>query len=128
MIDIDHFKKINDAYGHDVGDKVLQELAKRCKRCVREIDLIGRHGGEEFVILLPETDLDASLAVGERLRNAISHSPICIGETIELNVTASIGVARKDENTPNLEILITRADQAMYIAKHKGRNRVARSL
>ncbi len=128
MIDIDHFKEINDTYGHDVGDKVLQELAKRCKKCVREIDLIGRHGGEEFVILLPETDLDASLAVGERLRSVISHSPICIGETIELNVTASIGVARKDENTPNLEILITRADQAMYIAKHKGRNRVARSL
>jgi len=124
MLDLDHFKKINDNYGHPVGDRVVQEFAERCKRSVREIDLIGRYGGEEVVIFLPETDSDTALHIAERLRESIAQTPIrSLGQ--ELPVTVSVGVSKRDEHTLELETLIARADQAMYIAKHKGRNRVA---
>ncbi len=125
MIDLDYFKHINDTYGHTVGDQVLHEFAKRCKSCVREMDYVGRYGGEEFIIILPETNIDTGLIVAERLRTVIANKPMSVGEGLDLNVTASLGVAQKDENTTTLEMLITRADQALYIAKHKGRNRVA---
>jgi diguanylate cyclase (GGDEF)-like protein len=126
MLDIDHFKKINDDYGHPIGDQVLQEFAARCKNSTRAVDLIGRYGGEELIILLPETDRETALQVAERLRSAIETAPfkVSIGE---VNLTVSIGVAAKDDYTSDLETLIARADQAMYIAKHKGRNRVAMS-
>ena len=126
MLDLDHFKRINDEHGHLIGDQVLQEFAKRCKSSVREMDLVGRYGGEELIILLPETDRNTSMQVAERLRRAIAATPI---QSInkEIALTVSIGVAEGDENTTDLETLIARADQAMYIAKHKGRNRVAMS-
>jgi len=124
MLDLDHFKQINDTHGHQTGDMVLQEFAKRCKDSVREIDLVGRYGGEEFVILLPETEFETAIKVAERIRQAICETPFAIVESA-LNITTSIGVSTKDENTPDLDTLIARADQAMYIAKHKGRNRVA---
>ena len=127
MLDLDNFKQVNDNYGHLIGDQVLQEFAKRCKNSVREIDLVGRYGGEEFVVFLPETDLETALQVAERLRASIEETPMKVSSQ-ELNVTVSIGVSRKDENTLELETLIARADQAMYIAKHKGRNRVAISV
>ena len=128
MIDLDHFKEVNDTYGHSTGDQVLCEVARRCKRCVREIDFVGRYGGEEIIILLPETAMNAGLHVAERLRTAIANRPILVEESMELSITASLGVANRDENTTTLETLIARADQAMYIAKHKGRNRVAKSV
>lgn len=112
MADVDQFKSINDTYGHDVGDKVLREFASRCKQCVREMDLVGRYGGEEIVILLPNTDLDLGITIAERLRIFIANTPFKISEDLLLDVTAS------------LDVLINRADQAMYIAKHKGRNQV----
>ena len=124
MLDLDHFKQINDNYGHQSGDQILQEFAKRCKDSVREIDLVGRYGGEEIIILLPETDLPAALQIAERMCESIAETSVKVGQQ-EINVTASIGVAAKDENTDQLEMLIARADQAMYIAKHKGRNLVA---
>ena len=111
----------------DAGDRVLVTLASFCKKCVREIDIVGRYGGEEIVILLPETSLEVGMMVAERLRAMIAGSPVKIGENFTLSVTASLGVACKDENTTSLDILIKRADQAMYIAKNKGRNRVATS-
>jgi diguanylate cyclase (GGDEF)-like protein len=126
MLDLDHFKEVNDTYGHLVGDQVLREFARRCKNSVREVDLVGRYGGEELIILLPETDGKTAMQVAERLRKSIAAAPIRI-EDIEIAMTASIGVAAKDENTSQLDTLIARADQAMYIAKHKGRNRVAMS-
>ena len=126
MLDLDLFKQINDKYGHPVGDQVLQEFAKYCRSSVREVDLIGRYGGEELVILLPETDLKTALLVAERVRAKIAGTPIMISDN-EIRVTASIGVAAKDEHTLQLETLIARADQAMYIAKHRGRNCVAMS-
>jgi diguanylate cyclase (GGDEF)-like protein len=126
MLDLDHFKRINDEYGHLIGDQVLQEFARRCASSVREVDLVGRYGGEELVILLPETDRATSLQVAERLRRTTAATPIqAFGK--EIAVTVSIGVAAGDENTTDLETLIARADQAMYIAKHKGRNQVAMS-
>ena len=124
MLDLDHFKQINDNFGHQMGDYILQEFAQRCKNTIREIDLIGRYGGEELVIILPETDLPTVLQIAERTRNAIAEMPIRVPDQ-EISVTVSIGVATKDENTEYLETLIARADQAMYIAKHKGRDRVA---
>ena len=127
MLDLDHFKQINDNYGHPVGDRVLQEFAKRCQSSVREIDLIGRYGGEELLIFLPETDSETAMQIAERLRASVEETPMEVANQ-ELNVTVSIGVSRKDENTLELETLIARADQAMYIAKHKGRNRVAISV
>jgi diguanylate cyclase (GGDEF)-like protein len=127
MIDIDHFKKVNDTYGHEVGDIVLQGLAKRCKTCVRDIDIVGRYGGEEIVILLPETDLKLATIIAKRVLNAIASKPISLAESYELDVTASLGVASRDVNTTSLDILLNRADQAMYIAKHNGRNQVKTS-
>lgn len=126
MLDLDRFKLINDEHGHVVGDQVLQEFARRCSHSVREIDLVGRYGGEELIILLPETDRVTAMQVAERLCTSIASTPIKVFDK-EIFVTVSIGVAAQDENTTQLETLIARADQAMYIAKHKGRNRVAMS-
>lgn len=125
MVDIDHFKRINDTYGHFTGDRVLQNFAHICKNSIRDVDLIGRYGGEEIVILLPETDLAAGVEVAERVRKAVSDVSIKITDELEIKVTASLGVAQQVENAPNLETLIARADQAMYTAKNKGRNQVA---
>lgn len=124
MLDLDYFKSINDTYGHAVGDLVLREFAKRCKSCIREIDYIGRYGGEEFIILLPDAHMKASMNIAERLRSAITKKPIRIDDK-EISISASLGVACRDENTTSLETLIARADQALYIAKHNGRNCVA---
>ena len=124
MLDLDHFKQINDTHGHHAGDIVLQDFAKLCLDSVRDIDLVGRYGGEELIILMPETDLETGIRVAERLRSVTCEKQIRLNDHT-LNVTVSIGIATKDENTRELETLIARADQAMYIAKHKGRNRVA---
>jgi diguanylate cyclase (GGDEF)-like protein len=126
MVDIDHFKKINDSYGHPAGDLILQEFAKRCLSSVRDVDLVGRYGGEEFIILMPETDRETAVGVAERLR-AVIEEPFDLTDG-QIDITISIGVATQDENTLHLETLIARADQALYIAKHKGRNRVAISV
>lgn len=127
MLDLDHFKQINDTYGHPIGDQVLQEFAKRCAKVVRAIDMLARYGGEELIILLPETDRQTACIIAERLRKSIAAKPVKIPNG-EINITVSIGVGAMDQNTMQLETLIARADQAMYIAKHKGRNCVAISV
>ena len=127
MLDVDFFKQVNDNHGHVVGDHVLREFAQRCKNSVREVDLVGRYGGEELIVLLTETDRDTAVQVAERLRASIAKKPFHALDRI-ISLTVSIGVATKDENTTHLEALIARADQALYIAKHKGRNRVAISV
>jgi diguanylate cyclase (GGDEF)-like protein len=123
MCDIDHFKLVNDTYGHLIGDQVLQMVAERCQRYLREVDILGRYGGEEFVALLTEVDSERGNDVGERLRAAIE-APAFHVEDQDVSVSISVGVADITD-CPNLEILLDRADQALYEAKQKGRNRVS---
>jgi len=123
MLDIDHFKVVNDRFGHIAGDQALRMVADRCRQNVRATDLLSRYGGEEFVIILPETDLQTACEVAERLRLAIADVPLQM-EDAEFQLTASFGVAEADENTPDLISLIDSADSAMYAAKVAGRNRV----
>jgi diguanylate cyclase (GGDEF)-like protein len=122
MCDIDHFKLVNDTYGHLVGDRVLQMVAERFRRFLREVDLLGRYGGEEFVALLTEIDCERGREVGERLRAAIE-TPAFRVEDQDIYVSISVGVADITD-CPNLEFLLDRADQALYRAKQMGRNRV----
>lgn len=123
MIDLDHFKKTNDTYGHQVGDKVLCEFTDRIKQSLREYDVFGRYGGEEFVILLPETDREKAVAAAERLRKIIMETPFLINGT-SLNITASFGATCCYDPYESLDELIKKADDAMYEAKESGRNRV----
>jgi diguanylate cyclase (GGDEF)-like protein len=123
MFDIDHFKRVNDTYGHGVGDEVLREIARRCESGVREVDILGRYGGEEFVALLPETGLDGAMGVAERLRTSVGGTPI---ETSAgpIPITISAGVAALGGECASLKDLLEQADAALYDAKHSGRNRV----
>ena len=127
MFDIDLFKNINDTYGHDAGDKVLTTIARLAREGSREADIVGRYGGEEFVLVLPNTDGDAALAVAEKLRTAIMATPFCIGQETTINVTASFGVAElpHEEGGEKFDYsrLICAADDALYAAKNAGRNR-----
>jgi diguanylate cyclase (GGDEF)-like protein len=123
MMDIDHFKRINDTYGHALGDHVLATVAERCRNTVRDIDIVGRYGGEEFVSLLLETDLNGARIVAERLRQSAA-LPIET-DSGKLSITISIGVAIMDKKCTGLDALLVRADQALYVAKLAGRNQVA---
>jgi diguanylate cyclase (GGDEF)-like protein len=122
MWDIDHFKIVNDTFGHIVGDHVLQMVAERSQNNLREVDILGRYGGEEFVALLGEADRVLGKDVAERLRVAIGEKPFLVNGR-EINVTISIGIADISDCS-NLEILLDRADQALYQAKQGGRNQV----
>lgn len=124
LLDIDHFKAINDTYGHKVGDHVLQTLAQVIGRNVRDTDTVGRLGGEEFAVLLPNTDLAAAAVMAERLRCHIE-AALCQVEDRAIQITASIGVSGLNLSTDTLDTLLNQADQAMYDAKHQGRNQVA---
>jgi two-component system cell cycle response regulator len=125
LLDIDYFKAVNDSYGHDAGDSVLREFAARVRRNIRGIDLACRLGGEEFVVVMPDTDLAKAYLVGERLRQCIAAAPFYAGERIgTLDVTASVGVAALEFPDDTPELILKRADQALYCAKRDGRNRV----
>jgi diguanylate cyclase (GGDEF)-like protein/PAS domain S-box-containing protein len=121
MWDIDHFKNVNDQFGHLVGDAALQAVAARCRQQLREADLLGRYGGEEFVALLPETNLFSAAQAAERLRSSISNNPILVGDK-EVVLSISLGVAEADASCLDLETLISRVDLALYKAKQLGRN------
>ncbi len=122
LLDIDHFKKVNDAYGHFAGDKALKTMTEKCWKAIRECDLFARYGGEEFSMILPETDEDGAFILAERLRKIIETTAITHEES-RFNFTVSIGLASliKDEKT--VEAVMTRADGALYRAKENGRNR-----
>jgi diguanylate cyclase (GGDEF)-like protein/PAS domain S-box-containing protein len=124
MLDIDFFKKVNDNYGHKIGDLVLIKLAEVCRQTLREVDIIGRVGGEEFVILLPETDLVEATEVAERLRESIAKSKVPLESGLPLHFTVSIGVTSLVSKDDNMDVLLNLADKALYEAKEKGRNRV----
>jgi diguanylate cyclase (GGDEF)-like protein len=122
MLDIDHFKRVNDRYGHAKGDQVLKSLAQFMKVHLREFDILGRYGGEEFAIILPGADLNSARNVAYRLRQGVQdHSLV----NRSVSVTISLGVAQLAEDTPDFQGLVNKADMAMYDAKRAGRNRVA---
>jgi two-component system, cell cycle response regulator len=125
VLDIDYFKSINDTYGHDAGDDVLREFALRVKRSIRGIDLACRCGGEEFVIVMPETDMAVAAMVAERLRRRIASEPFVISQGARsIPVTLSIGIGALRGRDDTAAALLKRADQALYRAKRDGRNRV----
>ncbi len=125
MLDIDYFKSINDNHGHDAGDDVLREFAIRVRTSIRGIDLACRYGGEEFVIVMPETDLHVAGMVAERLRNAIAGEPFAVNKASKrIHVTISIGLTTLEAKDETVGDVLKRADTALYRAKHDGRNRV----
>jgi diguanylate cyclase (GGDEF)-like protein/PAS domain S-box-containing protein len=126
MLDIDHFKAINDTHGHQAGDLALQMMADHCREVLREIDVIGRVGGEEFAIILPETDRAGANRIAERLRASIAGKVMATEKGATLGITVSIGLATHagSDAEANLDGLIKQADEALYEAKRSGRNRV----
>ena len=123
LLDLDHFKLVNDMYGHAVGDRTLRAVSEHCVAHVRDFDTVARYGGEEFAILLPETGVVGARQLAERLRVSIAATSFVPDHPPGL--TASIGVATMDPDMRNLEQLLDLADQALYAAKQAGRNRVA---
>jgi diguanylate cyclase (GGDEF)-like protein len=123
MLDIDHFKQTNDTYGHTAGDAVLESIADILKQNVREVDVLGRLGGEEFAIVLPKIILADANMMAERLRTEIEKNTISNAKG-DIHTTASFGLAKLTQETTSLEKLISKADDALYLAKKHGRNRV----
>lgn len=122
MLDLDHFKTINDRHGHQAGDKVLKHFAQTCKTLSREVDVFGRVGGEEFAMLLPATGIEKAFEIAERLYKAVAAEIIPVDDNC-LHITTSIGIACLAEEDRDIEALISRADAALYKAKEAGRNR-----
>ena len=123
LFDIDRFKNVNDSYGHTTGDLVLKTLTSRIREMIREIDIPGRYGGEEFGIILPETSAQAAEIVADRLRTEAAMKPIPAGQE-NVAITLSLGIAESNSETPDFAALVARADNAMYAAKNAGRNQI----
>jgi diguanylate cyclase (GGDEF)-like protein len=123
MLDIDHFKSINDRFGHDTGDHVIVQIADVCRQEKRKSDVVARFGGEEFLLLLPETPLSQAQLAAERLRRQIEARDVSIA-SLAVSATASIGVAEATSSMATMFDLIRAADNALYAAKGAGRNRV----
>lgn len=121
LADIDHFKQVNDKYGHLVGDEVLRIASKRLKECLRTFDIVGRYGGEEFIVLLPETDIEGAKLFAERMRHTIENDPIQAGDE-SLSITISLGITEINKRIQVYEDLISEADKALYFSKAAGRN------
>jgi diguanylate cyclase (GGDEF)-like protein len=125
MIDIDHFKELNDTLGHHAGDQVLRDVASILVKDMREVDTVARYGGEEFVIVLPETTQLGAMYVAERLRHAVEQAKFLVGSPSSVRrLTISIGVSVYDSDARFKRELIEASDAALYAAKHEGRNRV----
>jgi diguanylate cyclase (GGDEF)-like protein len=119
MLDIDHFKRVNDVEGHPAGDQVLREFTARLRNVVRDGDVVGRWGGEEFIVIAPQTDMDGARRLGERIRAAAADTPIAVGDhtvAVTVSIGCAVGLGRDD--------LVARADAALYRSKSEGRNRV----
>jgi len=125
MIDIDHFKSVNDTYGHDVGDEVLKSVAHTLRHHKRTSDIVGRLGGEEFGLILPEATLDSAVAAGERFRQLVADCTIAV-EGRSIAVTISVGASVTGTKTTGIDEVLKEADVALYEAKRAGRNRVCR--
>jgi len=123
IMDIDHFKNINDKYGHAMGDKALKLIAQVLQRMMREIDIVARIGGEEFAFLLPETTLDKATNLAERLRLEIQNATL-VEEEEPFQLTVSFGICSCPVNNETLETMLSKADKALYVAKNNGRNQI----
>jgi diguanylate cyclase (GGDEF)-like protein len=123
IIDLDHFKQVNDTYGHKAGDEVLRRISALCRENLRTMDIIGRLGGEEFIILLPETTIDRAVMVGNRLLKALAATDIDVG-TASIKITATLGITQLLPDDKEIDIITRRADDALYKGKEAGRNRV----
>ncbi len=124
MFDLDLFKKLNDSYGHSAGDKALQRFTTLCTNTLRNVDIFGRWGGEEFVALLPETDIEGASIIAERLRKIVGESVLTYNEH-KISFTVSIGIAQFKDGENTIEGPLSRADSAVYDAKKAGRNRIS---
>lgn len=124
MLDIDFFKNVNDTYGHQVGDTVLQVLSKVCQDTLRQVDIAGRLGGEEFAVILPETSSKEAIEVAERLSEAVAKTEVTIPVGLPIHFTVSIGVTTLHDKNVNIDMLLNQADKALYEAKETGRNKV----
>jgi diguanylate cyclase (GGDEF)-like protein len=127
MVDLDHFKIVNDTYGHQTGDECLKLIAQTLKAHLREVDHVGRFGGEEFMVILPETDIDQALVLGERLRYQVAHLCPRINQQV-VNLSISIGISIYNKADTSVQNTWQRSDQALYHAKSAGRNRVCSLL
>jgi diguanylate cyclase (GGDEF)-like protein len=123
MIDLDHFKTINDTYGHEAGDETLRRVSQACKASLRQDDLVARLSGEEFVVVLPTVDEAAATVIAERLRRVVGDMTIKV-DGHKFNITASFGVAQMSGCDVKFDECLSRADSALYLAKRAGRNRV----
>lgn len=123
MLDLDHFKQVNDRYGHAAGDEVLRQFVATAQRCLRKQDLIGRYGGEEFFIVLPDTSREEALLVAQRLRTEVEHTRAAVRD-ISIAFTISVGLAHSGHSGFDLDALLRDADAALYCAKERGRNQV----
>ena len=123
-LDLDHFKAINDSYGHQTGDQVLQRFVKKCLDAIRPYDGVARVGGEEFMVLLPQAALDTARLVGERIRAAIAGTPFETGDGKPIEVTVSVGISEFGRDGETIDAILRKADERLYQAKHQGRNRV----
>ncbi|HDT14596.1 MAG TPA: diguanylate cyclase [Firmicutes bacterium] len=121
MFDIDHFKPINDTYGHQAGDIILQEVAETVKECLSSTDSLCRYGGEEFAVIMPDTPIEKAIDIAERIRKAIEEHTFYSGDTL-INMTVSLGVSEYPSHGILKEVIIEKADSALYKAKHDGRN------
>lgn len=124
MIDLDHFKNVNDCFGHHVGDRVLSAFADKLRHCVREVDLTGRLGGEEFAVLLPNTNADEASDVMDRLRAELASAPIANTDQHAIYLTISVGLAELAPSIVSVEAFLSKADSALYAAKRNGRDRL----
>ncbi len=123
FIDVDDFKAINDSFGHQIGDETLVVLAKSINSCLRDIDILGRYGGDEFLVCLPETNAIKAKVIAQRIQHALQHSLQTVN-THNINITASIGIYSPEDSAIDSEYIIEHADKAVYLAKMKGKNRI----
>jgi diguanylate cyclase (GGDEF)-like protein len=123
MLDLDHFKQVNDDYGHQVGDRVLAHTAEVLRQGLRQTDIVGRYGGEEFLVVLPHTDCIGARVVAERIRTRMTRTSMDNGKGYTFAITVSLGIAAHLDND-DVDSLVSRADRALYNAKENGRNRV----
>ncbi|MEN8514213.1 GGDEF domain-containing protein [Burkholderia sp. RS02] len=123
-LDLDHFKAINDSYGHQAGDQVLQRFVNKCLDAIRPYDGVARVGGEEFMVLLPQAALDTAQSIGERIRAAIAGAPFEAGIGKPIEVTVSVGASEFGRDGETIDAILRKADERLYRAKHQGRNRV----